>query len=259
MRVSYWMNRMNNVNGSRPRATQRTAAGGVTTSGVAAVTLATAALAGMAGMVGCGSPRLGGTQPADVVINELRDENVKLKAEVAKLEQAVAHRLAEIDTLERERQASREGVGGVPGATALRMVKLSLDRFTGLVDTDGDGAVDVARVYVQPRDQHGRFLPVSATASVQAVALRADKDPVVLGRATYDLAAWDESYRSGFTGSHYTLELKLDSPVPDEAKEVTLQVVVKDGVSGVEQTAQIAVSHNSTRGNVRSSTPAVGR
>lgn len=190
--------------------------------------------------VGCGQPRIGGTQAPDEVINELRDENQALKDEVAKLQRNIELRLAEIDTLNQEKQSA----GQLPGTTAVRMETLVLDRLTGLVDNDGDGVMDVVRAYVQPRDGQDRFLPVSAVATMQLVVLEPGSEPVVLAEGSWDAKAWNDAYRSGFTGSHYTLELPLNEKAKAAAGELTLLVTVTDGSSGVRKAVQKALGQS---------------
>lgn len=186
---------------------------------------------------GCGQPRIGGTQAPDEVINELRDENQALKDEVAKLQRNIELRLAEIDTLNQQQQST----GQLPGTTAVRMETLTLDRLTGLVDNDGDGVMDVVRAYVQPRDGQDRFLPVSAVAMMQLVVLEPGSEPVVLAEGSWDAKAWNDAYRSGFTGSHYTLELALNEKAQAAAGELTLLVTVTDGSTGVRKAVQKAL------------------
>lgn len=200
-------------------------------------TLARAGLMAMLALaVGCSQPRIGGSQPPDEVIDELRDENQALKDEIAKLQRNIELRLAEIDTLNQQASADGPDAQGRRAASPLQMQTLALDRFTGLVDSDGDGRADVIRAYVQPRDGQDRFLPVKATATMQAVILQPQREPVVLAQRVWDAAAWDDAYRSGFTGSHYTLELPLDEPLAADAGPVTLVIAVTDASHGVQKT-----------------------
>ncbi len=183
---------------------------------------------------GCIAGRIGGSTDLDTVIDDLRKENLALTRQVAELEQALQDRQAHIGTLEQQLR----GAQPVEGADVPRAVAISFDRFSGAVDTNSDTRDAVIRLYVRPRDQQGRFLPVSGTASLQAVAIRPQQEPVVVARQQLTTAQWDGAYRSGVTGTHYTLELPLPASLPRGVKELTVQVTLTDGATGVELSHQ---------------------
>ena len=204
----------------------------------------------MAGLLltasGCISGRLGGSESPDVVINELRDNNNALKEEVARLQKSIDLRLAEIDTLQQQVQGAMP-MAGVPAA---RVVKLHLGRYSSAVDTNGDKRDDMIRLYVQPLDQQGRFLPATGEATIQAILLREDDGPLPLAKLTLSSDVWDKSYRTGLTGTHFSIELALagtDSAALNTLKkgmhQITVMVSFTDAGTGtsISQQAVYAV------------------
>lgn len=187
---------------------------------------------------GCFSGRIGGSTELDQVIDELRQDNLALRRQVAELEQTLAGRQAYIEVLGQQLKGSQP----VEGAQVPKAVSIEFDRFSGAVDTNGDKADDLLRVYVRPRDQRGRFLPVAGSASVQAVAIRQGQDPLVIASAVLTADQWEDAYRSGVTGTHYTLELPLPEKLPRGVRELTVQVVLIDGATGVELSHQAVMS-----------------
>lgn len=193
--------------------------------------------AGLSVLPGCIKGRIGGTMEADAVINELRQSNLDLQRQVQELQKTLEDRLAHIDTLNQQ----LKGAQPVAGTDVPRAVAISFDRFSGAVDTDGDQRDDLLRLYVKPHDQRGRLIPVAGVASIQVVAIRPRQEPVQVARLEVDAAQWEQAYRSGITGTHYTLELPLPRPLPAKVSELTVQVVVTDGATGAELSHQAIV------------------
>lgn len=172
------------------------------------------------------------------VNDDLRAERLELQRKVAELEGQLELRTAE---LEAQRQKNEGEATPLPGVEPLHPVKLKMDRYSAALDTDGDGSDDTVRVYVQPLDAKGRFLPVPAKATVQLVRIEKGQDPQTLVEKTFEPDEFDAAYRSGFTGTHYTLELPLPADLPGNVKEATVKVTLTEGVTGVELTEQQVV------------------
>lgn len=183
---------------------------------------------------GCISGRVGGSTAPDVVIDELRQSNLDLQRQIAELNQKLEDRQAQIQTLNQQVQ----GAQAVAGVDVPRAVAIRFDRYSGGVDTNNDGRDDVLRLYVKPHDQQGRQIPVAGTASVQAVAIVPDKQPEQVAQRSYALQEWEASYRSGITGTHYTLELPLPEKMVEGIKELTVHVTVVDGATGAKLSHQ---------------------
>ncbi len=176
--------------------------------------------------------RIGGTREGDEVLRELRQENRELAEQVARLERDIALRVAEIDALE---QQLSQGAALEPGERGKlpRFVAVRLDRYSGFLDTDGDGVDDTLRLYVHTLDQEGRFMPIAARAAVQVVSLEPGAAPRVLLERTFEPGEFEASYRSGFMGTHYTLEMALPGDVFAGVESATVTLAVTDLATGV--------------------------
>jgi len=145
--------------------------------------------------------------------DELRAERQQLQQRVTELETQLEHRLGEIASLRARLDAD---AAQLPGGEPPLLSTVKFDRYTGPVDTDGDGRDDVIRLYVRTLDQRGRMLPVAARAVVQMVRITPGTDPATYLERAWEPAEFDAAYRTGFTGTHYTLELPLDGAAPNE-------------------------------------------
>jgi len=170
----------------------------------------------------------------------LRREKLELTQQTESLERQVA-------SLEGQVAALREQLAGpdtpVPGADPPVVARIEIDALSGLTDSDGEPGNDVLRVYVKPYDQRRRFHAAAGKAVVQAVAIEPDQPPRLLMEKTYGPGAFDDAYRSGFLGTHFTLDLSLpDGGLPDGVEELTVKVTFTDAVTGREHTAERGVT-----------------
>ena len=172
------------------------------------------------------------------------NENDRLRAEVMKLQQqrdelqaTLDRRLGELESL---RQELDTGAATQPmrGAEPPTLSALKMGRYSGGVDTDDDGIDEIIRVYLRPIDQKGRLLPVAGRANVKAVAIPETGDPRLLAERKYDPEAFENAWRSGFTGEHYTLQLQLPDDLPAELEQVTVRVTFTQARTGVELSTQ---------------------
>lgn len=184
---------------------------------------------------------LGGPRNFENENDALRSERLELQRKIADLEDQLDLRESELRAL-RDRHDQGAAAAPVEGATPPTIAAVRLDRYTGAVDTDRDGSDDLVRVYAQMVDARGRQLPVAGRATVQVVAIREGQPPRVVAERTYAPGEFDASYRSGFTGTHYTLELPLPSPLPDDLLgAATVQLTFTDA-SGARFEQQRAIT-----------------
>ncbi len=178
------------------------------------------------GAIGCSGPRNFENEN-----DRLRAENLELNRKVASLEEQLSLRRGEVETLRRQVEGRSRAIEGVDPPV---LAKLEIGKFSGPIDTDGDGCDDLIRIYLRTLDQRGRMLPVAGRASVHAVVIHEESagSPRTLARRDYNPDDWTRAYASNFTGTHYTLELPLDEPVPDDAGEVTVKVILTEGSTG---------------------------
>ena len=184
------------------------------------------------GTAGC---RLGGSGKSFVNENDtLRAENLELSRAIDAFQDRMQLLDAELSELRRDRQ----GDAPLPGAIPPVLAALKFARYTGPIDTNGDGADDRVMLYIQPVDQLGRTRIVAARLNVQAVSLRADMPPQVLADRTYEPPEFDERWRTGLTGDHYSVEVDLPADLADDVKSLTVQLTLTEAGTGVVVEAQ---------------------
>jgi hypothetical protein len=183
-----------------------------------------------------------GPDPAKISAesDRLRKENLDLSRQVDELKTKTDLQQAQINTLQ-QRLETKSKVEGVAPADVPAAVTLRFDRYSGFYDTDGDGQPDTLRVYLETLDQRGRFVPVAGRAVLQAVVITPDQPPAVLAQRDFEPAQFDQAYRTGFTGTHYTLEAKLAAPLPSGVNEATVKVTVTDAATGAVLSQQQAM------------------
>lgn len=162
--------------------------------------------------------------------DELRRQNMVLAQQVRDLEQTIEEKINQLDRFQIGAQVQSDERFG---AALPRLNQVTFGRYSGAVDTDGDGDDDLIRAYVLTLDQNGRFMPIAGRAVLRADQISADQPPRAINDRTYGEQAFDEAYRSGIVGTHYTLELALPSPLPTGLDRARVAVFVYDAVTGV--------------------------
>ena len=186
---------------------------------------------------GCMPQRIGGSTPADQVIDALRQDNQRLSQQAADQDRKLDLQCRHIEVLEQQIATTRPALAGVNPADLPRLVGVKFDDLSGAV-AEPQGLV--LRLYVQPFDQQGRFIVVLAEAKVQAVWLQPGAAPAVLGQAVFHAPEFDKAYRDLFTGTHYTLDLPLKN-VPAGAAAATVKLALTDAGTGATVTCAAQV------------------
>lgn len=160
-------------------------------------------------LAGC-SAKVLSPSPAD----RLRRQNAELTAKVESLERQLSEARTALAAESGRQKAGREaeladGAGPPLSAEAIEATPhLAGISIAGSSHTDrplsGDGCV--ARVYLAPVDGMGRFLQVVGTASVTLYWSPPGCQAEVLSCHEFGPLALRAAYRSGFGGTHYTLE-----------------------------------------------------
>jgi len=177
--------------------------------------------------------------------DDVREENLELRNRVADLEEKLALRTAQIDSMRQARENRADAARSMPDAEPIVLTDLKLGDYTGLIDTDGDGTTDLARAYARPRNQRGRFTPVAGRAVLQVIGLTdtdAGGEPRTIAEQRYTPTDWDDAYRSGFTGTHYTLEAPLPVGSLDGLTGAVIRVVLIEAETGIRVEAQASRS-----------------
>ena len=171
------------------------------------------------------------------------NENDKLRAERLTLQEQIDALQNKLALREGELRATREQLNDplppVEGVEPPRLAGIVLGLYSGPIDLDGDSAYDALRVYVRPVDQHSRQITAEGTARVRLIVTPADGEPQTILDVSYAPDAFHAAYRSGVTGTHYTLKAELPDDRPTEA---TLFVTLTDAATGKVFKAQKEVS-----------------
>lgn len=168
--------------------------------------------------------------------DKLRAEKLELKETIGELEQQLSFRTTELQAI---RQQLDEGPSKIDGVELPRLAGLVLGMYSGPIDSDGDLQYDAIRVYARPVDQHGRQITAAGKVRLRLITVPAEGDPQTILDQRLTPDEFHNSYRSGVTGTHYTLKADLPDERPDQAK---LHVTLTDAATGRTFVAEKAIS-----------------
>lgn len=173
--------------------------------------------------------------------DRLRRANLEMSRRIEQLERDIQLRHGELEAMRQQAGGAR----AVEGADLPQLSALKFDRYSGAIDTNGDGIDDRIRIYARPMDQQGRVLVVTGRAHVQAVVIEPNREPRLLAERIFEPAEFDKTYRSGITGTHYTLELPLPlseaSPPAPRVTHVTVKMTFTEAATGVQASHEQAM------------------
>jgi len=181
-------------------------------------------LIGTALTAGCSSP---GKVSAEN--DRLREENMDLAEKIAEVNRLIEEVSTKLDAAERR---LRGEIPQLPeDARRPACTSIEIGAFSGGYDTDGDKSDDSVRVYLSTLDGRNRFVQTVATAKMTVAAVPPGKQAQTIGTANFTTKQFDEAYRSGVAGTHYTLNCAATA-VPDGLENVTVSVSVTDLLTG---------------------------
>jgi hypothetical protein len=163
--------------------------------------------------------------------DDIRRENLEMRRQAERSAEQIKLLTNQIKSLE-QRVENRPRIAGVAATEVPRVTEVRFDRYSGLIDTNNDGVDDAVRIYLLTLDQQGRFMPAIGRVAVQVVAVQAEESVLVIAQQTIEPDPFDQAYRSGITGSHYTLEFPLTASAPDGVKQVTVTLDFTDADTG---------------------------
>lgn len=181
--------------------------------------------------------RIGGPRNFNNDNDKLRAERLELQRRIETLEQDLESRLGEIATLRAQLDADRPS--DFQGVNTPTLSQIKFGRYSGAIDSDGDGTDDMVRLYIEPRDQRNRLLPVAGKATVQLVDIPADGPAKTIAQKRYDPKELESTWRSTFLGSHFTLELELPSPLPTIDGQITAKVILIEATTAAQFETQM--------------------
>lgn len=172
--------------------------------------------------------------------DRLRAENATLEQDVRRLERREQELLGEVRRLSGE-------VGEVPAsvlAATPRVAGLEIGSFSHVTDASGDGALDEFVVYVEPVDGMGRFIQLAGPLVATATVLPPGGAPVLVGQIELDAVAVRAIWRSGLTGTHYTVRIPYDVERDPGGGTCIVQVVYDDPWTGMQQVVEHAMERS---------------
>ncbi|MGA1223389.1 MAG: hypothetical protein ACO31E_02345 [Phycisphaerales bacterium] len=185
-------------------------------------TIAVAMLAAVAAGSGCRGRALA-PNAADGLRAELVErtrERDLARAKVAELETKVAELSAT-----RDARVDPEAIEARPALAAVVLSSLSTARRS-------DASSATLALVLEPRDALGRFIQITGTVRASVAALVPGRDPLPAGSATLGPKALRDCYRTGFLGTHYTVEIPVKWEGAEVARAVSVSAEFTDALTG---------------------------
>ena len=115
---------------------------------------------------------------------------------------------------------------------------ISLGRWSGGYDSDGEPGDEGVKIYLSCKDDEGTTLKAAGAVSVRLVNVMADSDEeFLIGEYEWTVDELAKRWSSGVVGSHYSLECPWTDGPPTH-REVTMRVEFVDYLTGKTFTAQ---------------------
>lgn len=162
---------------------------------------------------------IGGSSSVGKENDRLRRENHELRVE--------------LEAVKSERDELRKNLSSGSSALAAelpRVVRLTIDGYSGLYPPNGELPARGVVFHLQPLDGRGRLIQAVGTLEVEARL-----ESGLIARREISAQEWRDSYRSSFTGTHYTIEVPFDQPMARSGLgtlELELKATFTDAVDG---------------------------
>jgi hypothetical protein len=156
------------------------------------------------------------------------DERDAARARVSELETEVA-RLAAAQTP----VIDPEAANATPALASVGISTLSAAILASAAPTDASAPHRATlTLVIVPLDGFGRVLQVVGTLKVTVATLIPGLPPLAAATLTLTPAPLRDAYRTGFLGTHYTIELPLDWDSPEAARAVAVSIEFTDALTG---------------------------
>lgn len=168
-------------------------------------------------------------------IQKLKDENQRLKTELAQKNDQLATQSSTIASLR-----------GLEGERSLDKVihaeKVEIDRLSGGYDDNRDGIDDGVVVYLSLFDQFGGSMRATGSASITVLDLSNPRDPQVVGEVKLSSDELGKLWYGSFLTAHYTIKLPWPGGrTQPPAKDLTVVATFTDLLTGKTMTSQRVV------------------
>lgn len=192
--------------------------------------VALVAIALAVGVGGCRAKALGPSAN-----DPLRDENRSLREANAELTARMQELEARLAAVEAEQSAGGIDPEVVAQTPAVRRLELKSGSVVEAIA--GEPGRGVARVWLEPVDGRGRFVQVTGWLEVAITALPASGPAIPIGSARLGPAEVRDAYRSGFMGTHYTVEVPIDLAAAGASPNFAVAATFTEGRSRAMLTA----------------------
>ncbi len=122
------------------------------------------------------------------------------------------------------------------------LAQISIGRLTHVTDDDQDGLADSLVTYVDAVDGWSRPFQLIGSLAVSVLVVTPEGDPASIGFTHLGPLELRKAYRSGLTGTHYTVLVELG----DQGEPATDQCIVRveffDALTGKRHSAHAALS-----------------
>jgi hypothetical protein len=201
-------------------------------------------LAALALLTGC---RVGGVRSVEAENDRLRQEMVDKEKKQHELEGEIAELKVKLAEASRaQAQHPDEVLQALPRVTSLEVSSLS-----GFEPNDVNAPATTVAVWFETEDGRGRFVQAVGTVTISALLLPSkvgdgsSPEPQRIASLTLSPAQLRDAYRSSFTGTHYTAEMKLDQPVergPGRTPSLLVRIEFHDAITGQDLKAERVIS-----------------
>lgn len=192
--------------------------------------VALVAIAVALGAGGCRAKALGPSAN-----DPLRDENRSLREANAELTARVQELETRLAAVEAERAPDGIDPEVVAHTPAVRRLELKSGSVVEAIA--GEAGRGVARVWLEPVDGRGRFVQVTGWIEVAITALPASGPAIPIGSVRLGPAEVRDAYRSGFMGTHYTVEVPVDLAAAGTSPNFAVSATFTEGRSRATLTA----------------------
>jgi len=162
-------------------------------------------------------------------LQQVREDNARLKADVQALEARLKAQEDQIAVL--------RGLGPKRLEDLFHVKRIELGRYTEPADLDEKPGLDGVRVFLKPIDADGHALKAAGDVTIQLFDLAAAPEKNLLATFTFPVAEARKHWYGGFMTYHYRLDCPW-KPAGAAPKEITIRVVFTDYLTGRKFTAQ---------------------
>jgi hypothetical protein len=192
------------------------------------------ALAALILFAGC---RVGGVRSVEAENERLRQELTERDKKQQDLEGQIAELKVKLSEANRsQKPMAQEALDALP-----RVTNVEISSLSGFEPTDPNVPATGVAVWFETRDGRGRFVQAVGTATIEAlirpseVPSGTNPTPELVASLALSPSQLRDAYRSSFTGTHYSAELKLDKPIergPGKTPSLVIRVEFQDAITG---------------------------